>query len=388
MEHPKRVCIVSPIFPNGAETAPGIERFVGGICSGLRKKGASIRVVTTQKRGEPPRELRDDIEFVRIPDLARHIGRISGLFSANLYYFAHSLIRRPSLVDGFDLTIFNMPFDSIPRLANKAALGTTAVVLQHREYWSSPSLALSIPAADVMVWRSRPDFFVVPSRYSLAQFAELTRASPDRFQVIPWGVDHSKFRTESMSTARWRAERRGPLLLYVGTGEKRKNIGVLLDAFSRVLIEIPEARLVVVGPGHRKSMQTAQEKGLASKTRFTGVVTEDELIRFYITSDLLVSASTREGFGFTFLEAMACGKPVVAIRAGSIPEVVKEGGMLVDSACPRSIAGAICTLLLSEEEYIRCATRARRVATEHSWEKAADLFLRLCASRRTLPEAA
>ncbi len=373
-----RVCIVSPVPVDGSRAFPGIERFVEGMCAGLTHNGSFVRVVTPQGAGQKSQEIKAGVEFVYLPNLADRIGRLSGLLSANLYYIEHALLRRPGLVDGFDLAIFSMPFGSLPKLANKVSLGTTAVVLQHREYWSSLSLALSIPAADVMVWRSRPDFFVVPSQFSLSQFTELTRAPREKFRVIPWGVDHSLFRATRVAPAPWTHEQRSPVLLYVGTGERRKNVGMLLEAFAEVLEEVPGTTLVMVGPGHENSRQLTRAKRLENAVRFAGVVPEEEIFDFYASADIIVSASIREGFGLPFLEAMACGKPVVAIQAGSIPEVVKDGGILVRPDSPADFAQAVCRLLLSHEEYERCATRAAKVAGGFSWESTARLFLSLC----------
>jgi glycosyltransferase involved in cell wall biosynthesis len=147
--------------------------------------------------------------------------------------------------------------------------------------------------------------------------------------------------------ARFRAKHKLPerYLLYVGKIQARKNISRLLEAFHILKRErgLPH-KLVIVGKrtfASAEIMQTLEKLDLQDDVVFTGEQTADELLYFYNLADLFVFPSLSEGFGIPPLEAMACGTPVVASSATSIPEVVGDAGVLVDPFDVRKLAAAI-----------------------------------------------
>ena len=133
------------------------------------------------------------------------------------------------------------------------------------------------------------------------------------------------------------------LLLYVGRLDREKNLGFLLDAIARVDVpRDPAAPRRARHPGRRPCGARPTDLGLGSRVDFRGGVTPDRLARYYQAADLFVFASTTETQGLAVLEAMACGLPVVAVRASGIEEVVVEGvsGLLVPED-PGAFAGAV-----------------------------------------------
>ncbi len=83
------------------------------------------------------------------------------------------------------------------------------------------------------------------------------------------------------------------------------------------------------------------DMGLHDAVTFTGVLSDADLAATMAASDVLVVTSQHEGFGVPVLEAMSLGLPVVANRAGALPEVVGDGGLLVDATDPWVLAGAV-----------------------------------------------
>ncbi len=96
--------------------------------------------------------------------------------------------------------------------------------------------------------------------------------------------------------------------------------------------------------------QLTQKLGLTSRVAFTGKFPRKVLRRFYTTSEVVVLPSLYEGFGLPAAESMACGTPVVATRAGALPEVVGEegAGILVPPRDPQALAAAILKVLQDE----------------------------------------
>jgi glycosyltransferase involved in cell wall biosynthesis len=153
--------------------------------------------------------------------------------------------------------------------------------------------------------------------------------------VLPTGVDLDSFRPGDQQAAR-RAlalPPAGPLCLYLGRIDREKNLEFLLDAFARVAAERPAARLVLVGRGTREARlrRHAERVGLGDRVHFAGGVAPDVAPLYYQAADVFLFASTTETQGLAVLEAMAAGRPVVAVRASGVEETVVDGvtGLLV-----------------------------------------------------------
>ncbi len=122
----------------------------------------------------------------------------------------------------------------------------------------------------------------------------------------------------------------------------RKRLHLLLGAAERLRAEIPglEFRIVGDGPERAKLQALSQAKRLGEHCHWLGDLSQDELAREYNRCDLFCLPSVQEGFGIVFLEAMAAGKPIVAARAGAVPEVVEQG-LLVEPESEEALADGI-----------------------------------------------
>lgn len=156
-------------------------------------------------------------------------------------------------------------------------------------------------------------------------------------------------------------------ILFVGRVYYRKRIDFLLRAFKKVLKE-EDARLWIVGPGNSDPYQKlARRLGIEGKVTFTGTIDRMALVRLYNLCDVFAFPSANEGFGFVFVEAMINRLPIVAIDRTSIPEVVKECGILVDPSDLRGFAHAILQLLKNEDLRLSLGEAGRaKVAREYS----------------------
>jgi glycosyltransferase involved in cell wall biosynthesis len=195
-----------------------------------------------------------------------------------------------------------------------------------------------------------------------------------RVRLIREAVSPSWWRVEEPATvaaARGRVGVEGPFILAVGTLSPKKNLEALMAGFTALRLRgFSRHQLVVVGKVGWKA-----DAILAAARRTPGVVlagyVEDDVLRtLYSAADVYVSASLYEGFGLPVLEAMACGTPVVAARAGALPEVAGDAALLCEPT-PAGLADAMARVL--GDGGLRAALVARgtcRVAT-FSWERAA-----------------
>jgi phosphatidylinositol alpha-mannosyltransferase len=196
---------------------------------------------------------------------------------------------------------------------------------------------------------------------------------PGDYRIIPNGIDVARYsgncpRLPALSDGR-------PNVLFVGRLEKRKGLSYLLRAWATVTREFPTARLVVVGGGrglqHYRSFVNA--RGI-DNIMFTGMVSDEDLPRYYQAADVYCAPSTgQESFGIVLLEAMAAGRPIVATTIPGYGEVVTHGreGLLVPPKDPESLAGAIIHLLADRELRQRLGAEGRRTAQRYDWPRVA-----------------
>jgi glycosyltransferase involved in cell wall biosynthesis len=166
-----------------------------------------------------------------------------------------------------------------------------------------------------------------------------------------------------------------PYILSVGNLQPRKNLRALLEAFLSAKSERGIAhRLVVVGKRGWQAAAFLREvgvQGLEGEVVFTGYVPTEDLPDLYSAADLFVYPALYEGFGLPPLEAMACGTPVVASSAASLPEVLGEAALLVDPRDVRAMTSAILRVLGDADLARRLSGLGLAQARRFSWERTA-----------------
>ncbi len=229
----------------------------------------------------------------------------------------------------------------------------------------------------VKAWRAADRLFSV-SR-SLADHAVALGAPAQRIQVVGNGVDIDKFHPIPRDEARRRLGLEahvGPVLISVGALVERKGFHRVIELLPRLREKWPDIRyLVVGGPGPEGDMGEALRDqvarlGLEEVVRFTGPVAPEELHVPLSAADLFVLATRNEGWANVFLEAMACGLPVVTTDVGGNREVVCNGqlGLVVPFGDADALHDALAAALEKDWDrqaiidYARANSWDRRVA--------------------------
>lgn len=213
------------------------------------------------------------------------------------------------------------------------------------EVWSAPSRLrrLAVEAADLVLSVSRHTRAAVIARFDIP---------PERILVVPntVGALFTPGDGSALRTAWGLADKR--ILLTAGRLDAREQY----KGHDRVIAAVPElvARghdiaYVVIGDGGDRSrlIEFATRLGVADRVRFIGLVKPETLAQAYRMADLFVMPSTGEGFGITFLEAMACGTPALGLAVGGARDALADGelGTMLDPA--DDLAVAIDRLLTS-----------------------------------------
>ncbi|MBM3942203.1 MAG: glycosyltransferase family 4 protein [SAR202 cluster bacterium] len=193
---------------------------------------------------------------------------------------------------------------------------------------------------------------------------------PGDYHIIPNGIDLDHF---TNNTTPWPQYRDGKTnILFVGRMEKRKGLRYLLEAYGRLKWDMPNIRLLVVGPGNldQESQRLVSARNLEDVV-FVGPVSHADLPRYYATADIFCSPATgSESFGIVLLEAMAAGKPIVASSIEGYSGIITHGkqGLLCPPKDPVALTEAIAHLVQRPDFARKLGDTGRQMAQRYRWQ--------------------
>jgi glycosyltransferase involved in cell wall biosynthesis len=216
----------------------------------------------------------------------------------------------------------------------------------------------------------RADAVITSTAHTQGLVAERFGVPVERIYVCPPGAPS------------WQSLGRGPnipdegYVLFIGTLEPRKNVGVLLDAYEQLAGRLPRLpRLVLAGgvaAGGREWLDRIARAPLSAHVRHVGYVANQERETLFAGARVLVLPSLDEGFGLPALEAMSAGVPVIVSRRGSLPEVVGLAGTFIEPDDVDGLAAAI-ERAVGDRAWAEARARAGLArAAEFTWSAAAD----------------
>jgi len=230
------------------------------------------------------------------------------------------------------------------------------------------------------------DHLIAVSNSVAEELTRLLEIPPDRISVVPNGVDSSHFRPQtaaSLDAYRRKMALPASFVLFLGSLEPRKNLGVLLEAH-RSLPESFRRRhpLVIAGPqgwenSHLRSLMDDPEDPVTH----LGFIPENELPLLLGSAGCLVFPSLYEGFGLPPLEAMSCACPVIASDIAAHREVLGDAARLCPADEKDAFARAMLSLLESPEEREASVQKARARAVSFTWEASAEKLVKVLLNR-------
>lgn len=216
--------------------------------------------------------------------------------------------------------------------------------------------------------------------------------APEKAKVNYNGLDHERFSlgpVDDQLVARHQLAGKRTILT-VARLDARKGHDTVLRAIPEVLKTVPNLAYVIVGDGpQRPALENlVNSLGIAEHVVFVKGVTDAELPAYYRTCEVFVQPNRRmpngddEGFGLVYVEAGACGRPVIGGRSGGVPEAVLDGqtGLLVNGESVDETADAIIQLLTNPDLSNRLATQGRSRSLRFDWRRTAAQFRSMCAA--------
>ena len=288
---------------------------------------------------------------------------------------------------------------SIARMAYDIAEATSApmVITTHTDYAhyafgrfrNTLPVRLFMRSCGKRLYR-RAEAVVVPSEK--ARGFALVQAACDRVTVIPNGIRLERFQRPVIAKDRASLLRQfglsdnGYILVMVTRISREKNIMEILEYFPVLLRVLPEAQLLIVGEGpDRKRLESfVTEQGLSGHVRFAGRIDPDEVYRYYALGNVFVSASTFEVHSISFLEAMACGLPLVCREDASLQGVLDDGENGIIYRTKDEFVTAIVRILrddlLQENMRVKALDKAQEYSDERFVGRTLALYKRVLGS--------
>lgn len=219
---------------------------------------------------------------------------------------------------------------------------------------------------------------ITDAEYIRQEFIQHFNYPADRVTAIPLGINKSfapYSQNETRATLIQRELNHGNYILAVGTLEPRKNLIVAIDAFL-LLPKVLRQKYPLVIAGSRGWLLGGLEKKLSSliqsgEIRLLGYVPQDELPHIIAGALTLIFPSIYEGFGLPPLEAMASGVPVIASNNSSIPEVVGDTGILLNSSDTQGFSEAMKSLIENPMLREALSQKALERSKKFTWEQCA-----------------
>jgi len=362
-----KVVLVSDYY--APRVGGGVERVVEEIAVRLVRFGHEVRVITLDIDGHPAYESREGVEIVRVPAL--HLDAILGTsvavcpsFRLDRFLGDADVIHVHNLF--FALTLST--FLSRP----KAPIVTTLHIGSLAEIPSFPGLLAR--GYERMVGQrimKRSAAVTAVSRAVANHAASLDRSL--QVHVIPNTVDAKRFAPSAIG------ENGGcRRVLYLGRLVRNKGPQILVNSIPQVLAEVDDVEFRFVGDGPLRAWiaRRLARLGLTRFARVQGWAKDPAPV--LRSSSIMVRPSLTEGMSLALLEAMACGRVVVATRVGGTPEIVRDGetGILVEPGSTASLADGLLRVLTDEN--LSHAIRQRALewtACLPSWEDITRSYL-------------
>lgn len=223
------------------------------------------------------------------------------------------------------------------------------------------------------------------SQFSKEQLERHRLVPRGKARVLRLGVDHMMQIEPDPDTLQRRGLTAGSYILAIGSLAPHKNLATLIDAF--IAADLPDKQLVVAGGGNARVFQGAGLRQ-APNVHYTGRATDAELKALYAGALAFACPSLSEGFGFTPLEAMTTGCPVVATTGGAVPEVCGDAAIYADPLDVDAWTQALRRIAFDAALREDLAHRARARAHTFRWSDTARQMLEVLVASESAADRA
>ncbi|MHA1763324.1 MAG: glycosyltransferase family 4 protein [Promethearchaeota archaeon] len=375
-----KITIATPWFPHPHRgIAHGAERYVENLALYLKKLGHEIKIVTTFYNGTKKYDNYKGMPILRILDSKAILGKYGAAFFINYMTFGLNLIRRKNFKfykdSDFIITNIVLGFTNYFKLKK---IPVISVFFHYDKTFND--LIFDILFIYMLHYLEKRQFrkhnhIIAISEASKNDLIKYYKINKDKILVIPIGVELERFKPSNYSEE-IRKKYGKNILFYSALTVKRKRLPVLLKAMPLIKKEIPDVHLVLSGGGPQweNCKLIAKKLDILSYTTFLGFIKEEDLLKYYATSDLYILPSEREGFGQVIFEAMASGTPVICADIPPMSELIENGGRTFKLNDHEDLAKQVIYLLKNREELKKLSENAIRIAQKYDWNNIIKIY--------------
>jgi glycosyltransferase involved in cell wall biosynthesis len=353
----------------------GVGRYAAKLASNLVALGVAVQPVVARHTHEEVKEAWEDFGLDDVPEPT-----VLPLPRAALYDAWH-LLGWPPLTRDADVDVLHTPSLAVPPKRGKPLV----VSVHDAAPWLYPESFTArgrwFHSVGVRVAARRADRVITGTEAAAVELRAYTRLPASLVTVVPYGVSPNNLGPDGEATTsvlRHYGLTGTPYVLWVGSLEPRKGVGVLVAAMARLAAEGKATALVLAGYAgwhNARLIPPEQRAQLGGLLHQLGPVPEADLQALYAGATVFAFPSFHEGFGLPVLEAMAAGAPVVASDIPPIREVAGDAAVLVPPGDVELWAGALEDLLDSAPRLAALAEAGRRRAALFPWSRTAAATL-------------
>ena len=364
----KILCITNDFGPR----AGGIETFVIGLIE--RLPHGTVIVYTSAQENSAPYDLKwlqnFGVEVVR--DKSKIL-----LPTPGVAYCVNALVRERKIT-----TVFfgaAAPLGLLSKGLRRAGVKEIVALTHGHEVWWSKVFPFTLAMKSISRQVNNLTYLGEFTRNAISK--SVTKVAAQSMVKIAPGIDTDHFSPQDARDLRNElglTEKK--VIVSVGRLVHRKGQDVLIEAMPAIIKDVPEAHILMIGEGPYRSYLENRVKalGIQERVTFIGRIQYADLPRYICVGDLFVMPSRSrlaglevEGLGIVYLEASACGLPVIAGDSGGAPDAVLEGqtGLVVDGTSKSDVAAAVVELLLDPDRSKAMGIRGRQwIIQEWRWE--------------------
>jgi glycosyltransferase involved in cell wall biosynthesis len=347
-----KIAIIVDYFP--PKWLAGTEIGTYNLAEQLAKRGHEIHVITSQDEGIPKFNKEKGFYIHRIPRPTVRI--IRGIISIlKIFLKIHTI--KPEIVHVQDLELGIHAYFQKKILKIPYIIWGQGSDVYFPNYFTRMTTKLILQNADAILALTEDMQIKIKNIYNT------------KIYIVPNGIDLEVYNSVTINLKK---ETDTKNILFVGSLYPVKGVKYLITAMKKILEEMPDVRLILVGDGKEREnlVELSKQLSIVKYVRFVGKIPHEKVKNFMQDADVFVLPSLSEGLPNVILEAMACGLPIVASRVGGISNIITNdiNGYLVEVEDTDDIANKIILLLNDQALRKKISENNRQIVKKYSWE--------------------